>query len=137
MSKIIKIILGVAVLAIIGFVATKFLQKGASSSTSGISSTSGLNPAQPVAAQTDPNVLDAQDKTDALVALLSKVSSIKLDTRILDSEAFLNLKDLSITITKDNNPGRPNPFLPIGSNGRASDLPIDTVATPNTTSPGL
>jgi len=51
---------------------------------------------------------------DFLTLLLS-VKSIKLDDTIFSDNAFISLRDSSITLTPDGTEGRINPFAPLGA----------------------
>jgi hypothetical protein len=99
--------------------------------TGGLVSDSGAVATAPTGANTDPAVLAAQSRTDELVALLSRVSQITVDTAVMDSPAFGQLIDLSIQLPVDSNPGRPNPFQPIGSELRAVNTPAPAAAATN------
>ncbi len=52
--------------------------------------------------------------TQDFLSLLLNVQTIKLDDAILSDNAFIRLKDSSITLIPDGTEGRPNPFAPIG-----------------------
>lgn len=64
------------------------------------------------------------------LALLLNVKNIKLDDAILSGNAFMSLRDSSITLVPDGNEGRPNPFAPFGSDAVTSAPSISS--TPNT-----
>ena len=68
---------------------------------------------------TIPNASVTTEETSQIskdfISLLLSVKSIKLDDSILKNQAYLSLRDSSITLTQDGNEGRPNPFAPIGS----------------------
>src|SRR3989344_2466780 len=51
---------------------------------------------------------------DFLILLLS-VKDIKLNDTIFGDDAFVSLRDSSITLTPDGSEGRPNPFAPLGA----------------------
>lgn len=63
------------------------------------------------AAGVDPNL---SADTQAILALLQSISNLKLDTSIFDRESYLALEDQNKQILEDLNPGRYNPFAPIG-----------------------
>ncbi len=48
------------------------------------------------------------------VTLLLNIRSIKLDSSIFSDKSFRSLQDFSRPIPPDTNPGRPNPFAPLG-----------------------
>lgn len=52
--------------------------------------------------------------SDKFLALLLNMRTLKLDQSIFSDVAFTSLKDFSTTITPETNPGRANPFAPIG-----------------------
>lgn len=52
--------------------------------------------------------------TQAILALLQSISNLKLDTGIFDRPSYLGLEDQNKVIVPDLNPGRDNPFAPIG-----------------------
>jgi hypothetical protein len=60
------------------------------------------------------------DRTRELVALLSSVSSLNLSPDILNHPGYQILADISTELPPIFETGRNNPFLPIGSDGRAS-----------------
>lgn len=74
-------------------------------------------------------------RSDQIVALLNSVSSIKLDDSIFRNPAFNALRDINSTLPADRNPGRDNPFLPIGQEPATSNTTstffqqTDTAAT--------
>ncbi len=62
---------------------------------------------------------------DFLMTLLS-VRSIKIDSTVFTSQAFTSLQDFSRPLLPDNNPGRPNPFAPLGSDTTTISTQIST-----------
>ena len=63
--------------------------------------------------------------TDFLNTLLS-IESISLDDTLFTSKAFTVLQDFNRPIPADQNPGRINPFAPIGTDGVASTVAVTT-----------
>jgi hypothetical protein len=63
------------------------------------------------AAGVDPNL---SADTQAILSLLQSISNLKLDTGIFDRPSYLALEDQNKQILEDLNPGRYNPFAPIG-----------------------
>ena len=57
-----------------------------------------------------------------LVALLLSLHSLSLDPSVFGDPVFRNLKDFGIPIPAEA-VGRPNPFAPLGENGRSSASP--------------
>lgn len=72
-------------------------------------------------------------RSDQIVSLLNSVSAIKLDDSIFRNPAFSALRDINSTLPADRNPGRENPFLPIG---QESPSPTSTVFQQSDTSAG-
>ncbi len=63
-----------------------------------------------------------------VVALLRNLTAIKLDDSVFRNPSFALLADLSVTLPAVSNPGRRNPFAPIGI-----DAPLPSfTATPGT-----
>lgn len=56
----------------------------------------------------------AMERSNELVILLLNVSSIHLDDAVFSNPAYEVLNDISTRLADDQNPGRDNPFLPIG-----------------------
>jgi hypothetical protein len=56
-----------------------------------------------------------ETQTQDFLSLLLNVKNINLDNAIFSDDAFMSLRDSSITLTPDGNEGRINPFAPIGS----------------------
>jgi hypothetical protein len=52
--------------------------------------------------------------TQLVLALLQSISNLDLDTGIFDRESYLALEDQNKNIVPDLNPGRDNPFAPMG-----------------------
>jgi hypothetical protein len=53
------------------------------------------------------------DTSTELLKTVNLIESLKLDTTFLTDEVYSSLEDYTVTIDRDTNPGRPNPFLPI------------------------
>ncbi len=94
-----------------------------------VSTNTGENPV-PIAGDTDTTT--TADGTD-IAALLSNISSIRLDTTILGHPAFLALTDTTMTLPQVQVNGRINPF---GSSG-ATVAPVSTNTTPASSSPTM
>lgn len=110
MSNTLKVMLITAVLiAIAAF--GYFYATGDSSSSSG----SALQSSGPEAT-TGASPLSAADTaiSDKFLNLLLNMRTIKLDQSIFTDQAFVSLQDFSTTINPESNPGRTNPFAPIG-----------------------
>ncbi|HRH30581.1 MAG TPA: fibronectin type III domain-containing protein [Candidatus Paceibacterota bacterium] len=63
------------------------------------------------AAGVDPKL---SSDTQAILSLLQSISNLKLDTNIFERPSYLALEDQNKQILEDLNPGRYNPFAPIG-----------------------
>ncbi len=67
------------------------------------------------------------------ITLLLSVKSINLDDVILKDNAFLSLRDSSITLVGSNDEGRINPFAPIGTESISQPVILPTdMTTPAT-----
>ncbi len=62
---------------------------------------------------------------DFLTTLLS-VKDIRIESELFTSTAFTALQDFSRPLLPDNNPGRPNPFAPLGSDTTTISTQIST-----------
>ncbi len=116
MANSTKIIIGVVVtLALLAgaYFFTTSSDKPASNSP--LQSSQTTQAAQPQAAIGDDAAL-----SDKFLSLLLNIRTIKLDQSIFSSPSFTSLKDFTTTISPDNNPGRDNPFAPIGIDGGAT-----------------
>ena len=71
---------------------------------------------------------DVQVTSQQFLAELLNIDSIKIDNSIVTNPAFTVLKDLSKPIDPDNNPGRINPFAPIGAENLVVSTQIQTNA---------
>ncbi len=60
------------------------------------------------------------------LALLTSIQTIELDDSIFSSKAFLVLQDFNRPIPEDTNPGRPNPFAPIGADSAIVSSQVST-----------
>ncbi len=75
--------------------------------------------------------LEATDTaiSDKFLALLLNMKTIKLDQGIFTDTAFTTLRDFSTTIAPETNPGRNNPFAPIGLDSTATQAVTVTTGT--------
>ncbi len=112
MKKMIKkIIIGVIllVLAIAGY--SVFFKKSASTPTAALqTTTTGVTDSSGNAGA------DATVGRDFLTTLLN-INTIRLDDSLFADAGFAALQDFSRPLPEDPNPGRPNPFAPVGSDG--------------------
>lgn len=124
-----KLLIGLLVVIVIGG-AVVFLGKKAPTPTTGlVSSSTGENPIIPLTPENE-LAQEAQKQTENLVLLLQKVNNITLDTSLFASPDFIGLKDLASPLPPDRNPGRANPFLPIGSEARIDEASMFNATTP-------
>lgn len=123
MKAIIRNIIILAVVIALGFAGYKmfFVQKtpvgnGGLATTSGVGATGTTSVATPASGSVGQDFL----------SLLLSVQSIKLDDSIFKSKAFESLQDFNRPIPPDTNPGRPNPFAPLGSDGGTAAVVVST-----------
>ena len=74
----------------------------------------------------DAGLVDSGNPSQDFLALLLGVQSIKLDDSLFTNKAFTVLQDFNRPIPADTNPGRANPFAPIGQDGVIIDTQIST-----------
>lgn len=111
MSNTIKVILITVVIIAIGAFGYWYATSGSTPDAS----TSALQSSNPVlGGEVSPLAADDTAISDKFLALLLNMRTIKLDQSIFADAAFTSLKDFSTTITPEANPGRANPFAPIG-----------------------
>ena len=79
-----------------------------------------------VAHAQDSGLVDSGNPGQDFLALLLGVQSIKLDDSLFSSKAFGVLQDFNRPIPADTNPGRANPFAPIGQDGLVISTQIST-----------
>lgn len=131
MKSIIRNIIIIAVVLILGVIGYKmFFSSTTSTSTTGLQTTAGVgagtSAAPQIAATTPTSTADAGTiGTDFLNTLLS-IESISLDDSLFTSKQFTVLQDFNRPIPPDQNPGRLNPFAPIGSDGVTTSVQVST-----------
>jgi len=119
MNKVIKNILIVAVIAGLGIVGYSFFKKEKAVDT-GLSTTGGLG-----ATAGDTLATENAVGREFLSTLLN-IRSIKLDESIFENKTFLSLQDFSRKLEADTNPGRSNPFAPLGADTSAVSTQVST-----------
>ncbi len=124
---IILIVVAVALVLVYIF----FIKKAPVQDATLTSSTTGA--AVVPGAGTTSGASDTAAISEDFITLLLNVKSIKLDDTIFSDQAFISLRDSSITLTQTGDEGRPNPFAPIGS--EAMGLPVDLGTGGDTTLP--
>jgi len=118
-TRTVLIIAIVVILGAAGYVV--FFKKSGTTSTGSLQTTQSSTPQAAGTAQ--PTVLPADQ--DFLTQLLN-VQSIKLDQGIFSNQAFALLEDFNRPIPPDSDPGRANPFAPIGADAPSSATQIST-----------
>lgn len=117
MKSIIRnIIIGIVVIGL-GFLGYKlFLSKKTAAPAGSLQTTSGIGTGvapDPTGAQTaGPGGVGGD-----MLALLINVKSINLDDSLFTKKSFDLLQDFNRPIPPDTNPGRQNPFAPLGTDG--------------------
>jgi hypothetical protein len=124
MKSIIRNIIILAIIVALGIVGYKMFFNKKPAATGGLATTSGSVQTVPAASSSTP-VIDPSVGQDFLALLLS-VQSIRLDDSIFKSKEFAVLQDFNRPIPPDQNPGRVNPFAPLGADGAASIIQIST-----------
>ena len=129
-SKLIWIIGAVVVIGVLVYL---FASKGSSSSSSStaslVSTTTGSSATLPTVATTTGSA------GDQVVVILRNLSSIQLSDAVFQNPAFAMLTDLSTTIPPATNPGRRNPFAPVGTDTATATptaLSTGSITTPST-----
>ena len=124
MSNTTKVVLvAVVIIAILGF------GYWYSTSNSGQPSNSPLQTSTSTTGSTGLSSNDASI-SDTFLSLLLNMRTIKLDQTIFSDPGFLALQDFSTTIAPDTDPGRVNPFAPIGTDAPDALVTV-TTATPS------
>jgi len=98
-----KILIGVLVLAILGFVAYK---------------TVFTSPAAPIASS-DMASSTEEDAGQQILDAVAKLNTVNIDGTLFSSDGFTHLQDFSTQINPEQQ-GRPNPFADIGSGSYSS-----------------
>ena len=118
-----NILIIVVVAIVLGGVYIFFIKKNNSTQdTGGLSTVSD----SPVDSGGNPAVSDVQVTSQQFLAQLLNIDSIKIDSHIATNPAFVVLEDLSKPIDPDNNPGRINPFAPLGAESATVSTQINT-----------
>ncbi|MCU0660620.1 MAG: hypothetical protein MUD00_03375 [Candidatus Pacebacteria bacterium] len=119
--KIKNIIIFVAIFAllVVGYV----LFFGNKAETPALTSTAGIS-----GSSTATTVTGTSDVGKEFLATLLNLRTIKLDDSIFSDPAFRSLQDFELALIPEANPGRLNPFLPLGSDIRTTAA-IPTVST--------
>ncbi len=130
MKHIIRNIIIIAVVLILGLVGYKiFFGKKAAPAAGGLQTTSGTGAgtsgAPKIGTASPASAGDTSIGQDLLTTLLS-IESITLDDSIFKNKGFALLQDFNRPIPTDDNPGRPNPFAPIGADGTAGAAVVAT-----------
>jgi hypothetical protein len=130
MTKNILIGVGVVILIIVGVVVYNRVGGSNSSSDSGlVSSSTGSSPVQSLSQNGTAGMF-----SNELVALLNSLQNIALNDSVLFNDALSELRDITIPLSREGNPGRRNPFAPVGAgvvptSQTQQDVQADEVAT--------
>lgn len=126
MKSFIRTLIIVAVVVGLGAVGySTFFKQSVVAADTGLATTAGVSTDPAIEAMADAGAATASNE---FLSLLLNIQSIKLDASLFSKPEFTNLQDLSRPINPDTNPGRKNPFAPIGADGS------NTVSTQVTTS---
>ncbi len=133
-KSIIRNIIILAIMAGLGYGGYRlfFADKAPAAPASGLQTTAGLGAgtsATPNLATTS-TTSDSAIGSDFLDTLLS-VKSISLDESIFTNKAFTILQDFNRPIPPDTDPGRVNPFAPIGADGVAASSVMVSTSNPS------
>ena len=139
-KSIIRNVIIIAVVIILGVVGYKlFLSKKTPTPTGGLQTTAGVGAgtsgAPQIATTSAASPTDTSIGGESINTLLS-VQSISLDEKIFTSKAFTLLQDFNRPIPADTNPGRTNPFAPIGTDGTTVSVQVSTSNPSSITSTG-
>lgn len=127
MKKIIRTIVIFVVTIILAMFAYSMFFKKPSTSNSSLVTTSGSSSVADVSGSGQNQAsVDADVASKQFLALLLNVQSITLDDSFFSSPGFRALKDFSQVIPPDTNPGRPNPFAPLGANSSVVSTQVST-----------
>ncbi len=120
--KNIIIFAGIFILLVVGYVV--FFKKD-NTQTPALVTTSG------VAGSSTQSTVAGGDVGREFLTTLLNLQNIKLDDSIFTNTAFLNLKDFELTLIQETNPGRTNPFLPLGTDSGSTNSSVGTtIITP-------
>ena len=130
MKGILKTIIILAVVTALGVFGYMYFFKGSTPVTSdaGLATTAGVSTDPATAALAD---ADVSTTSNQFLTLLLDVQSIKLDNSLFANPSFTTLQDLSRPIAPDTNPGRANPFAPLGADGTAAVSTQVTTSNPS------
>lgn len=118
MKSIIRNIIILAIVVILAIVGYSVFFKKDTAQTGGLVTTSGQGAGQTA------SVIDSPGKD--FVTLLLNIRTLKLDDSIFSNTAFTSLQDFSRPIPPDTDPGRPNPFAPLGADSAGVSTQVST-----------
>ncbi len=118
MKAIIRNIIILAVVVGLGIVGYSVFFKKDAPSLGGLVTTSGQGVGQTARA------IDAPGKD--FINILLNIRTLKLDDAIFSNTAFTSLQDFSRPIPPDTDPGRPNPFAPLGADSAGTSTQVST-----------
>ncbi len=120
-NPIVKKILIFIIIAILLVAGYELIFKKITVPVPALQTTSGLGVNQSAVSPTATVGSSGTVGNDFLTLLLS-IQSIKLDDSILSSKSFSVLQDFNRPIPEDTNPGRVNPFAPIGADSQNTSV---------------
>ncbi len=127
MKSVIRNIIILLVIIILGVVGYQlFFKKKADTNTgAALQTTAGLG-ATAASGTANSGATVGPSVGQDFLGLLLNVESIKLDDSIFTSKAFTILQDFNRPIPEDHDPGRQNPFAPIGSDTTSVATQVST-----------
>ena len=132
-SKSSTLILILAAVLVVGILVYFFVIRSSGSSSAStdaglVSTNTGAASAVPTAATS------AGNPGDQVVALLRNLTAISLSDAVFQNPSFAMLTDLSIALPPATNPGRRNPFAPVGTDASTSTVTTTTSTAPSSSS---
>ncbi len=124
--KNISIFVGIFILLIAGY----YFFFGNKTSAPALQTTSGV----PTTASSASPVGNSGVGKEFLDTLLN-VKNIKLDASIFSNPSFTSLHDFDLSLIQEQNPGRKNPFLPLGSDSQPAPTPAPVNQTGGPSNP--
>lgn len=128
MKSTLRVIIILAIVTVIGIVLYSIFFKNSDTPATGnssLSTTAGA-PIADTANVSGAALADAEAASRDFLALLLNIRSIKLDDSLFANPSFATLQDLSRPINPDTNPGRVNPFAPLGTDSNAVSTQVTT-----------
>jgi hypothetical protein len=121
-----NIIIMAVIVAVVAVIYFGFFNKNQPKQAGGLSTVSGANIGFGAGSNQNNVSNEVAITSQQFLAQLSNINSIKIDESIVTNPALLVLKDLSKPIDPDTNPGRDNPFAPLGADSAVVSTQIIT-----------